>query len=549
MSALHTAPPREPPTIAPPRKRRPANRLRWTAVMLPVGVFVVTVGLRLFHLRTSYDVFLDESVYSRISAGAAVDGRLVFGNYPFYLHGPLSFYLQAFVIRVFGIGGTAIDVIYRLRAFNVLVAGGVAVLVYAIVRAITRPRWGLLAAALFACDPFIISFDSRLFIETLATFWVLLGFYLLLPLAVEPATAGATSAASPLRRGRAVAGGFAFGLALLTKETSAPLYVLPLLVCIVRARPLGRRAAATALGTALVTYLPYPLIVLLTGGGSQFAYQKFGGIERMLGIIQATGYNRPGAPSLVSRVTADLGTFVMTYVLVALGACAAVWLYRKGSARQRWIATWVFGAFLELAFQTAHGTIEEQMFYYLVVPAIVAVASTAPLLWARFATRRRQAVVIAAIAMIAGFDVITWVSSHTGRDTAMANAVGWMQSHAPADSRVAPLADGIQFLLPDYRLEFNPEAGEVAPRMLDASRTQFVITSSLQAEQGYSAASPALLAWLGKHARKRFASTGASAGTAVVWQLPGPLPRDAPPGPEPLVPRAPISVGAPTYKD
>ena len=237
--------------------------------------------------------------------------------------------------------------------------------------------------------------------------------------------------------------------------------MLPLLVCIVRGGPLRRGTAATSLGTALVTYSPYPLIAVLTGGSYQFWYQKFGGIERMLGIIQATGYNRPGVPSLLSRVTANLGTFAMTYVLIALGACAAVWLYRNGRARQRWIATWVFGAFLELAFQITKGTIEEQMFYYLVVPSIVAVASTAPLLLGRFGTKRVQAVVVAAIVTIAGFDLITWVGSHTGRDTAMANAVGWMQSHAPADSRVAPLADGIQFLLPDYKLEFNPEAGEV----------------------------------------------------------------------------------------
>ncbi|HTY96866.1 MAG TPA: glycosyltransferase family 39 protein [Solirubrobacteraceae bacterium] len=548
MSTSQTAPPRLPVTVEPPPQRPPAGHLRRWALLLPVGVFVVTVGLRLFHLRTSYDVFLDESIYSRISAGAATDGRLVFGNYPFYLHGPLSFYLQAFVIRVFGIGGTAIDVIERLRVFNVLVAGGVAVLVYAIVRTITRPRWGLLGAALFACDPFIVSFDSRLFIETLATFWVLLGFYLLLPMAVEPVTASGTSV-PPKRYGRAVAGGFAFGLALLTKETSAPLYVLPLLVCIVRGGPLRRGTAATSLGTALVTYSPYPVIAVLTGGGYQFSYQKFGGIERMLGIIQATGYNRPGVPSLLSRVTANLGTFGMTYVLIALGGCAGVWLYRNGSARQRWIAMWVFGAFLELAFQIAQGTIEEQMFYYLVVPSIVAVASTAPLLLARFGTKPLRVLAVAVVVAIAGFDLITWVGSHTGRDTAMANAVGWMQSHAPADSRVAPLADGIQFLLPDYRLEFNPEAGEVSPSMLQASHSQFVVTSSLQAEQGYSAASPALLAWLGTHARRRFASTGATAGTVVVWELPGALPDELPPGPEPLVPRAPISVGAPTYKD
>lgn len=509
---------------------------------MAAGVFGVTVGLRLFHLRQAYDVFLDESTYSRISAGAAVDGRLVFGNYPFYLHGPLSFYLQALWIRAFGITGTAIEVIDGLRFFNVLVAGVVAVLAFSIVRSVASRAAALLAAALFAFDPFIISFDSRLFLETLATMWVLLGFYLLLPLAGE-----GSQRPSAARR-RALAGGFAFGLALLTKETSAPLYLLPLLWCIVRGEPLRRSPAVTALVTAALTYLPYPLVVVATGGASQLFQQKFGGIERMLGLVQATGYNRPGAPSLFSRVTADLNIFLMTYVLIALGVLAAVMLYRRGSSRQRLVGIWGLAALSMLAFQIAQGTIEEQMFYYLVVPSIVTVACGLSLVSADLrATRARTAAVLVAFAAIGAFDLVTWVDAHTRSDTAIVRAVAWMQGHAPADTRVAPLADGIQLLLPDYVLLFNPEAGDVSPAQLRAAGTELVITSSLQAEQGYSAASPSLLKWLSQHARRRFAATGASAGTVVVWQLGASLPRSAPPGPEPLKPRAPLSVGAPTY--
>jgi 4-amino-4-deoxy-L-arabinose transferase-like glycosyltransferase len=508
---------------------------------MALGIFGLTVGVRLFHLRSAYDVFLDESTYSRIAAGAAVDGRLVFGNFPFYLHGPLSFYLQALWIHVFGTTGTAIEVIHGLRVLNVLVAGLIAVLLFSVVRSVTSRVYGLIAAALFAFDPFIISFDSRLFLETLATLWVALGFYLLLPLAGEDPDRSR-------QRRRALAAGFAFGLALLTKETSAPLYVLPLLWCAVRARPLPRFAAVTALVTAAVTYLPYPLTVIATGAGAQFSEQKFGGVERMLGLVKETGFSRPGAPSLLSRISAELSTFLMTYVLIGLGVIAAVWLYRRGTGRQRLVATWGLAALCMLAFQITQGTIEEQMFYYLVVPSVVTVACALSFVsTGRPASPRRVAAALAVAVAVAGFDVATWVNAHTRNDTAIVRAVAWMQSNAPRDTRVAPLADGIQLLLPDYVLLFNPEAGDVSPAQLQAAGTQLVVTSSLQAEQGYSAASPSLLRWLELHARRRFAASGASAGTVVIWQLGSSLPRSAPPGPEPLEPRAPLSVGAPTY--
>jgi 4-amino-4-deoxy-L-arabinose transferase-like glycosyltransferase len=527
---------------SPPRTaRRAARRL---AVLLCAGcaVYCVTAFLRLFHLDQSYDVFLDETTYSRISAGAAADGRLIFGAYFFYLHGPLTFYFQAVLIRLFQIGGTAIQVIDSLRIFNALVGAGVGAVLFFIVSYAASARYALLAAFLFAFDPFIISFDSRLFLETFATLWVGLGYLMLIRATPAQPHAG--------QRWWPIAAGFMFGLAMLSKETSAPLYLAPILWCVVRDAPIRRGTALRTLVVAIATYLPYPLIAIATGGGSQFVQQKFNGVERLLGVIQETGFNRPNAPSLLSRVTADLNTFLPTYVLIAVGALGTVWLYRRGTPRQRVVAIWGFGAFVMLAFQAIQGTIEEQMFYYLVVPAIVVVAVALARL--RGSPAWRGVMRLGALGLIlalAVFDVSTWVAVHTRRDAAVADTVSWIELHLPEGTRIAPLADGVQLLLPDYRLLFNPEAGLVNARQLRRADAQVVVTSSLQVDQRYAAASPTLIAWLRTHARVRHRAAGATAGTVVVWQLARRLPPTPPPGPEPLSPRAPISIGARTIDD
>jgi hypothetical protein len=511
--------------------------------LLGLGIFCITVALRGFDIGRAYDVFLDETIYSRISAGAAVDGKLVFGAFPFLLHGPLSFYWQAGVIHLFGISGTAVEVIRHLRWTNAVAAGVINVTLFSLTARVASRRTAAVASGLFALDPFIISYDSRLFLETFASMWVVLGYWLMLPLALG-------NDARDVRKERRMAYlvGFVFGLALLSKETSAPLYVLPLLWCLVRRWPVSRSVAWRALLAMVATYAPYPIIVCATGQASQLVQQKFGGIERLLGILQETGLNRAGAPSLVSRLTADLHTFLITYSIIGLGSIGVVYLLRKGNRGERFIAVFGAAAFVMLAFQVVQGTLEEQMFYYLVIPStlVVCCAGNRLLLVTRRPRAARLAITVVLI-LVAVFDAGTWLEIHLGRDAAIADGVGWIERNVPAGARIAPLADGIQYLLPDYRLLFNPEAGDVSVKQLVRAHTQFVVTSSTQVNQGYSAATPELVSWLRRHARRRFSATGATAGTVVVWQLPGRLPATAPPGPEPLRPRAPISIGAPTY--
>lgn len=512
---------------------------------LPVAVvFAAAVALRFIHLNESYDVFLDETIYTRIADGAALHGRLYFGAYPFLLHGPLYFYLQGGLIDLLRIHGTTIQVVHALRHINIIIAGLVAALLFSLVETATSRRWAFLAAGLFALDPFIIRFDSRVFLETFATMWTLVGYRVL---ATQAVGGDRADQGSPVRSMKhAVGAGVAFGLALLVKETSAGLYLIPLLWCIVRDRVISRRSAVQALLAAAAVYAPYPLIVAATGDWHQFVTQKFNGVLRLIGAAQVTGFNSKNAPSFASRLTADLSTFAMTYVLIGLGALSVVWLYRNGSRVQRIIALWAAGAFVTLAFQIAQGTLEEQMFYYLVVPSIAVVTITAARVFGAARTRWVvKALGVAAVLAAAIFDATVWGIIHTHNDTAIVRTVSWVEGHVPAQARVAPLVDGTQFLLPRYVLTFDPEGRKATRRALRLTGTQFVLTSSLQIVQGYGGASPQLLGWLRGHATVRFRASGPSNGEVVVWQIRSVAARGRPPGPEPLRPQTPMSVGGP----
>jgi hypothetical protein len=506
-------------------------RTRW--IVAAGAVFVVTVVLRVIGSATAYDVFQDEVIYTRIADGVATDASVRFGDFPFLLHGPLVFGLWGGLIDVFGLQGTAIQLVHHIRIVNAFEAGVVGALVLALVSRVTSLRWGLLAAAVFALDPFIVRFDGRAFLETTAMLWTVAGFLVLLPLA-------SGTSKSPRR---AIAAGVLFGLALLSKETGAPLYAFALLWCLVRSTPVPRRLAARTSIAAFLVYLPYPVIVLASGDGDQLVDQKLDGVLRLLGLRQDTGFNREGGPSLVSRITAQLDTFAGTYVLIALGLLALVYVARRGGPAQRLVSLWAAGAFLLLGFQVVQGTLEEQMFYWLVVPSLAVGAVAASLAWPRLATRPSRAVAAAGFAALILFGAVTWVGVRGRDDTAIADTIGWVQSNVPSDTRVAPLVDGSQYLLPQYVLTSDPEGGvNVTPAALRASRSRFVLTSSEQVEQGYSTARPALVDWLRANGRVRHVETAPTAGRVTVWELGTRSSPDGPaPGAETLDPSTPIS--------
>jgi dolichyl-phosphate-mannose--protein O-mannosyl transferase len=113
------------------------------------------------------------------------------------------------------------DLALQLRWVNAIVGVMTVVVCVLLVRRLVSLVPAVFAGAILASDPFVLRMDGRLMMETPAGLAVLTGWLLVL-MALGQA---------PSRRRvlLEVAGGFAFGLALVTKDMTVMFTVVPLL--------------------------------------------------------------------------------------------------------------------------------------------------------------------------------------------------------------------------------------------------------------------------------------------------------------------------------
>ena len=514
--ATTTLPPTEspapgPPVEAPAPPAAPATRTRrMTATLgalartwwLPVALAVLAIALRGFHLFSSYGIFVDEITYTRLGQSVLHQHDLLLYGSPFFLHPPGFFVLLAGYLGLLGPTGDIVHTVLLTRPVNVVLAGVSLLLLWRIVAEVSDRRAATVAAVLFAIDPFIIRINSRVLIET-AAMTALLGAELLIITGMR-------------RRGelsirRAAAVGALFGVTLLTKEPTGFLFVVPLLV----APMLGLvrwRAALTALATAAVTYAPYPLWVLATGRIHQFADAKLTGLQRFLGEVQLTGFNAPGGGSFVGRIVERLDTFAMTYVLIGLGVPATLYLLLRGDRARRWIAVWSASTYLMAAYTIARGTLEEQLFYYLVVPSgLLTVLMAVQVLRERWRPARLvRPVAAVTLAAFAAFSLLAWARVHTTPDTSYRKLRAYLAEAVPVGARVGTTSSLATFLLDRQHPVPVHEITQVRSR-----RVGYLLIAS-----STNQASADLRRWVRTHGRVVFEDRGRSVGVLRLYELP-----------------------------
>lgn len=469
------------------------------------GLFLLALLARVTAFRSAYDVFIDETIYMGIADNLARGRGLTFeGNgIGFYLHPPLLFLFNAgWLGLVHAVGADPVTQVFAGRVLGCLFGATNCALLYALVRRAGAPRAAVVVALAYSVEPFIIRFDARVFLEAPTMTWLLTGMLVLLPLADRTARRG--------RGPRSAGAGALFGLALLTKEPSALMFGLPLAYCLVRGGPLGRRDSATALVVAALTYLPYPVIATVIDG-PQYLEQKTVGVRRLLGLEQQTGFNQPGAPSFVGRLVAQLPYFSTTYLVIAVGLMASLVVLRTRPAPQQVLALWGLAAFGLLLYGIAIGTLEEQAFYFLVVPALVNVGLVLSVLptwqgWRQPAVRATAVLTAVAYGLTC---LAVWTRVRTSDDTGVVRTVAWLDANVPRGSRILVLADGVQLVLRGYDVVTDP----------GSSGARYAITSSLQIEQGYGFVRPAQAAALAQRSTVVHTVTGRSMGDLVVLRM------------------------------
>jgi hypothetical protein len=316
--------------------------------------------------------------------------------------------------------------------------------------------------------------------------------------------------------------------AVTSKETYGAVVVVSLAAMLATDWILERRQTAKILATTLAGYCVAVLAVALSSGLGTWWDSKYDDVLRALGVRQETGFNAPTVHvSLASRVLADATQYATTYVILALGSLAAVGLiwrlrpWRAGHPVTRsdrtvtLVALWTLIAGGYLFYATVFGSIEEQMYYILLAPAIASLTCWLALR-ARFAKRPRlwRCVAAGALAVVLAMASLVWVGVHTRPDDEYRVMLAWEAANVPAGSVIAVTEETAQFL------SSNAVLGQwdTIPELVD-HHVQYVLLSTNLVKQGYGVASTAFLQILNDKGRIVFEVNGPSDGSLRLYDV------------------------------
>lgn len=496
----------------PARAWRALRRLARSTPLAAVAVSLVALGVRAAGLSRAFELWVDEFVYAYLGDQVAA-GRLpnLFGR-PFRLHPPGWFLIEAAGYHIAGVSGSAIGVALQLRWINA-VLGSVSVgLAFVLVKTLTRTRIAALAAVVLIFDPFLLRHDSRVLIETSATAAMLGGLLLLVRCLPHPRRG--TGARWRAWTGPVLAG-LPLGYAVLCKDVFLIYAVAPVALAMLWRHTVPPRTGGLALAGAAVPYGAYLAVLATSGVIGAWWRAKIGGIERLLGLVQITGFNAPAAPSILGRVAHEFGQYGTSYLL--LFACPVAGLLAAFSDRadRRLIGLVATTAGVLGGYAAALGTFEEHYGYVVVVAGVTASAVVLCELLERRARRWLRVLVFSAVAALVVLSVALGVRVEVTRDNGFQRAGAWFDGNLPAGARVA-----VTNTASEWAFRGDPRFQRlVTLPQFDRAGARYVLTVSSPTRQGYSYAKPALLDWLAANAQPVFRASGPTNGETVIWYL------------------------------
>lgn len=511
--------------------RREPIRSGLVLALVAAGVGVATLAIRIAMHSTAFDLFGDEVIYTDLGRSVVTGGFPRFFGVVFFLHGPAFFYLESGWAWLAGKPAGVVAWIYEMRMLNAMLAGATAVVLVQLTARVSSLRAGLLAGALFALDPFCIRQNDRVLLETPMMAWVLLGYLVLVSLIRHPTPTWA--------RTRAVGAGLLFGIAVLTKDEAALITILPLVAAgVLRWGPPRWLIALTVGATAL----PYALYVSAVAANRYLPgwwSAKTSGIERLLGVIQTTGFHRSG--SLGSRLIAEGGNFWTTYALLALSVPAAWLVLRRGGPVARLMGLLYCAAGVTLAYAVALGTLEEQELYLLAVPSFIMIAVgfslRRPASHARSRSAARALVVVRSAAILATLAVVFGLNVKTGAawvrqpDDGYARLLPYLAANVPPGTAVDISAASLPLSQSDggrYELEGQYATGLwTTQSSLRKDHVRYILVEWGPIDEGLSYLGPAQVRALTAHAKVLFSWTGRSYGQLTLYELPATTARSA----------------------
>jgi O-antigen/teichoic acid export membrane protein len=492
--------------------------------LLVLGCALPAAVTFLWNIPRSPDSMFDEMAYTR--AAQVIEQRRYFGwtDQPVFVHPPMSFLAQAGWLHLLGRGTAPLaDAIAATR----LLAGSAAVLnavLLALLAHRLMPQAGprrrilltLVVAVFAATDPILLRFCRTALIEPLA----LLGCLVTLHLALA------------LRDRRWVVYvpvvGLASGLTLLTKELTVFLLLTPVLYAILGRDRRRVRVSIAAFGVGVCLWLLFPLWAARIGLAGPFFSDKLLSFRRLAGVVQVTGWNRPGSSllSFLSVTGGDLSQYATTYLFLASGAVAVLWLVlHRLTDSARWLLALLLTSYAFGAYTVLLGTLNEHFFVYVVPGALTGTVLVADAVVAsRVRTahagrgRRLWPVVlgpVAALLAVVGLAGASWVRFYGQDSDGLFRIAAFVRTHVPPHSAVNGTGDPdkFAFLLPGYPITDYA----TGPGALSHGVHLFFL-SDKDAEHGN--ATPELTSWVRAHGTRLVAVASTTYYGLELWQVP-----------------------------
>lgn len=531
-------------------------------------IFSLAFGLAIYRIDQAPDLFTDEIIYTRLGVRTAGEGALVWDSgEPFLVHPPLYFLTEAVYFLFAGnpntplyAPGNIFATVYTVRRLNVFFAGLTAVLLYFFGKRIHGPKLGLILALIFSLDPFGLRINRRAMLETLAGLLALAGMlvYLIssMPTTSRRATNLLSSFVFPITPGVIIAG-VLLGLALLSKElvftTLIAIALFGGLECIysllVSRRPNNMRAillitiqsglpAILTISFALFTYLIYSYWIYTIGEWPEYSEEKILAVKRLLGLVQLTGWNRPGV-SLFDFLWQRLADYGTSYAIIGVGALAIIGLalWARHLRPARLLIAWGFILYPFYAFIALIGSGNDQFFYYLLVPAMILtgyaaftieelrkVKITSPAIsrataWVATWGTRLFPWILLVTAIPSGL-VHWWFSYGVGVDNGYAQFAQFVQQNLSPNEPLNASGDPIKFR---YFLPNHTVYAYATPEEAIKGGVHYFVLTPKDVRFRYGKIRPELAEWIQGNGRQVFTFSGDSYGDIHLYYVDHPI--------------------------
>jgi hypothetical protein len=351
---------------------------------LAVFCFCVAALALLANLFGNPDVLYDEAAYTWTAKQVALDGHLVLVNQPLFVHPPLMFLLEAGWLELTGYATASLpSAIYSARLLSASAGVFDVLLIAALTYRLTgdaKPRQRRVVTGvvtvLAALDPVLLRYDRQAVIEPFALFIGLVVLHAAWSLRDREALAYVSTV------------GLLGGLALLTNEIDIFLVIIPVFFALLeRDGPLIRRSLA-AVGVSLALSLTFLLWAVELGLTSSFIWVQTNALQRLIGLIQNTGFNVPGV-SLKDSLMGSVERYSSSYIVLVTGFIAFIWCCTRINTQSgRFLTAWLAASYIMVIYIAAVGTLNINFFVYPLPGSVVGSVLLADALIARWVRHR-----------------------------------------------------------------------------------------------------------------------------------------------------------------